>query len=214
MNRALIFLLLLALLAAPGTAQDQGTLLTPGGAGEAQWKPLIDALAAKGTVVGLFTERRFFPFRSQPMVLKGVLRISPERGLSLQYTQPEESVLVADAAGLLLRDRDGGTRVLPSGDRETGAIGSLLPIMRFDLPALYPRFVIRARRTGGDWSFEFTPREPAGASALGTIAVAGADSEVRHLEFRRSASQRVEIDVSDTRTGAPFSAADLRQFFR
>lgn len=213
MNRARAFIILLALLAAPGGAQEPGALLTPGGAGETLWKPLTDALAAKGTVVGLFTERRFFPFRREPMILKGVLRISPERGLSLQYTQPDESVLVADASGILLKDRS-GTRELPSGDRETGAIGSLLPIMRFDLPALYPRFVIRASRSGADWSFEFTPRDPAGASALGTISVAGSDSEVRHLEFRRSSSQRVEIDVSDTRTGAPFSPADLVRFFR
>ena len=202
-----------AVLASAHAAQDQGALLSPG-AGEAEWRPLIDSLASKETVRASFTERRFFPFRREPMLLKGVLRISPERGLSLEYTNPEESVLVADAAGLLLRDRDGRTREMPSGSRETGAIASLLPIMRFDFAALYPRFFIRGYRSGADWRFEFTPRDPEAARALGAITVAGAGKEVLHLEFRRSSSQRVEIEVGETRTGEPFSPADLKRFFR
>ena len=152
-----------------------------------------------------FTERRFFPFRREPMVLKGVLRISPDRGLSLQYTDPEASVLIADPSGLFLRTSDGRTRELPSGSRETGAIASLLPIMRFDLAALYPRFAIRARRTGPDWVFEFTPHDSDVAGSLGTISVGGTGSDVRHLEFKRSSSQRIEIEVGETRTGVLLS---------
>jgi hypothetical protein len=202
-----------ALLAAASGAEDQGAPLTPG-AGEAQWRPLIDSLASKGTVVAAFTERRFFPFRREPMTLKGVLRISPERGLSLQYTEPEKNVLIADAAGLLLKDRNGRARAMPAGSRETGAIASLLPIMRFDLAALYPLFVIHAQRSGPGWRFEFTPRDPGVTGALGEIAIGGAGSDVRQIEFKRSPSQRVEIEVGETLTGSPFSAADLREFFR
>jgi len=100
------------------------------------------------------------------------------------------------------------------GSREAGAIASLLPIMRFDMPALMPRFVVRALRTGEGWQFEFTPADPAASGALGTITVAGAGTDVRHLEFRRSASQRVEIDVGETRAGVAFTASEQAQFFR
>jgi hypothetical protein len=212
MNPARAIAVSLALLAAAHGAQDPGTTLAAGSEGE--WKPLIDSLAAKGTVVAPFTEHRFFPFRREPMLLKGVLRISPERGLSLQYTGPDESVLIADSAGLLVKDREGRTREMPSGSRETGAIAALLPIMRFDLGALYPRFVVRAFRSGPDWTFEFTPRDPDVARSLGAISIGGAGSDVRHLEFKRSPSQRVEIEVGDTLTGTPFSPAELKQFFR
>jgi hypothetical protein len=209
--RAIVFPL--ALLAAAQGAPDPGALLSPGAA-EAQWRPLIDSLAAKGDVLAPFMEHRFFPFRRDSVLLKGVLRISLKRGLSLQYTDPEPSVLIADSTGLLLRDREGHSRELPSGSRETGAIASLLPIMRFDLPALYPRFVIRARRSGPGWKFAFTPRDPEIARSLGEITVEGAGSDVRRLEFRRSAFQRIEIDVGDARSGAQFTPAELAQFFR
>jgi hypothetical protein len=196
-------------LGAPGT----GDILTPEGAA-GEWRPLIGALASKGPMQATFTEYRYFPFRREPMVLKGVLRISPERGVSLQYTDPEPSILIADPTGLILRDRSGHSREISAASREGGAIASLLPIMRFDLPALFPRFIIRAQRTDAGWQFEFTPRDPEAARSLGSITLSGTDTEVRHLEFRRSASQRVEIDVDQTRPGTVFTPAEQAKFFR
>jgi hypothetical protein len=198
-----------AALAAPST----GDLLTPESAA-GEWRPLIAALASKGPMEATFTEHRFFPFRHEPMVLKGVLRTSPERGVSLQYTDPEPNVLIADPRGLILRDRSGRSREISAASREGGAIASLLPIMRFDLPALFPRFVIVAQRTDAGWQFQFTPRDTEAASSLGSITLAGSGTEVRHLEFKRSASQRVEIDVGETRPGTVFTPAEQAQFFR
>jgi hypothetical protein len=209
--RPLLAALAVAWAACAAPAQD--ALLSASDVG-GDWKPLLGALAAKGPIQASFTERRHFPFRHEPLVLKGVLRISPERGLSLQYTDPEASVLVADASGLVLRDGKGRSREMPSGSREGGAIASLLPIMRFDLPALFPQFVIHARRAGDGWTFEFTPRDREVADSLGSITVSGTGTDVRHLEFRRSASQRVEIDVVDTRAGVAFTPAELARFFR
>jgi hypothetical protein len=203
----------LALACTAHGAPDAAEVLAPGDL-RGDWKPLVAALAAKGPIEASFTERRYFPFRHEPTILKGVLRISPERGLSLQYTDPEPSVLIADAAGLVQRDGRGRSRELASGSREAGAVASLLPIMRFDLQALAPRFVIRGRRTDAGWEFEFTPSDPDAAGSLGVISVLGAGTDVTHLRFRRSASQRVEIDVGGTRTGVVFTAAELAQFFR
>jgi hypothetical protein len=202
-----------ALASAAWGAPEAGLAVLP--AGEAgPWTPVIGALAAKGPIQASFTERRYFPFRREPTVLKGILRISPAHGLSLQYTSPEAGVMIADSAGLVIRDRAGRSRELAAGSREGGAVASLLPVMSFDLPALYPRFAIRFRQTGGDWQFEFTPKDPGAAKSLGTIMVAGSGSEVRHLEFRRSATQRIEIDVGKTRSGAAFTPAEVATYFR
>jgi hypothetical protein len=203
----------LALAAAARGAPAQGEVLAPGGL-PGEWGPLVAALASKGSIEAPFTERRYFPFRREPTVLHGVLRTSQGRGLSLQYTDPEPSVIIADAAGLVLRDAEGRSRGMAPGSREAGAVASLLPIMRFDLPALFPLFTIRAFRIGEDWRFEFTPRDPGAAGSLGTVTVVGAGTDVRQLEFRRSDSQRVEIEVGSTRSGVVFTPADLARFFR
>ncbi len=203
----------LALGTAGRAAPGDGDLLTPESAA-GEWRPLIAALASKGPMQATFTEHRYFPFRREPMVLKGVLRTSPERGVSLQYTEPEANVLIADPRGLILRDGNGRSREISAASREGGAIASLLPIMRFDLPALFPRFVIVAQRTDAGWHFQFTPRDAEAARSLGSITLAGSGTEVRHLEFKRSESQRVEIDVDGTRPGTVFTPAEQAQFFR
>jgi hypothetical protein len=205
----LLFLFAAALLRAAGP----GLPLTPESAA-GEWKPLLTALATKGAIQGSFTERRYFPFRHDPTILTGTLRVSPDRGLSLQYVQPEASTLIADSSGILLRDAAGHDSPMPSDSHQAGAISSLLPIMRFDLAALFPKFDIMAQRTGPDWRFEFTSKDPQAASALGVITVVGTGEDVRHLEFKRSEHQRIEIEVEGTRSGVVFTASELRQFFR
>jgi hypothetical protein len=194
-------------------ADDTGVLLGPG-SDLGALKPVVTALAAQGGVRATFTERRFFPFKREATVLKGVLRISPQRGMSLQYTEPEDRVMVADDAGLILRDGAGHERKMPPGSREAGAVASLLPIMRFDLPELLPAFDIRARGNSAGWTFEFTPRGPGATQGLGSILVGGSGSTVTRLEFKRSATQRVEIEVGTTETGVTFAPDELRRFFR
>ena len=68
------------LLAAAARGADSGDVLAPGALG-ASWTPLVAALAAKAPVEASFTEFRHFPFRTKPMVLKGVLRIFAREGL-------------------------------------------------------------------------------------------------------------------------------------
>ncbi len=213
MSRCRLVALSWILLSVARGAADPGEELTPAG-GEGAWKPLVATLASKGTVVADFTEKRYFPFHRGPTTLKGVLRIAPGKGLSLQYTQPEPSVLIADADGLLLKDKEGREQGMPAGSRESGAIASLLPIMRFDLPALYPRFVIHAHHTDSGWRFDFTPRDPDVARSLGDISIGGSGTDVNHIEFKHSASTRVEIEVGAAQSGGALSPAELKAFFR
>jgi hypothetical protein len=210
--RSAVLVALLSLVA-PSLRSDPLPLLTPAAAA-GEWGPLVGALASKGALQAGFTERRYFPFRNRPTILHGILRISPDRGLSLQYTEPEASTLIADRAGLAVRDAAGRTSVVPADSREAGAIASMLPIMQFNLDALFPRFEIRAARTSLGWRFEFTPRDPVAAGTLGTITVDGTAEDVTHLEFRHSERQRVEIDVEDPRSGLTFTPAELAASFR
>src|SRR6185503_18937999 len=81
------------------------------------WRQLFDKLAPNKTRQSTFEERRFFPFRKQPIVLQGEIRIVPRRGLSLRYLQPEGRVLIIDEQGLLMRDNDGREQSPPSDSR-------------------------------------------------------------------------------------------------
>ncbi len=212
--KTIILLLTVATLGSTlGVAQDPGLALT-GGLGDGPLGALIATIGNKGPIRASFTERRFFPIRKEPTVLSGIIRISQERGLSLAYTRPEPLILIADPWGLIMRDARGRDRQVPVGSREAGAIGSLLPIMGFDLSALAAHFDIRALGGPQDWRLEFRPKDPGAPNPLGTIIVDGAFTEVTRIEFRRSSNQRIEIEVHDTQTGVVFTPEEVRRYFR
>ena len=189
---------------------DGGIPLT-GLSGDGPWGALVDSLGQKGPIQAAFTERRYFPIRKEPTVLHGVIRISPEHGLSLGYTSPEVLTLIADSKGLIMRDARGRDRAVPLAVSQAGAIASLLPVMQFDVKDLAQKFEINAFGNPFDWRMDFRPRQ---AGPLGTIVVWGRGTVVDRIEFRRSATQRIEIEVGDTRTGVEFTADELRRYFR
>jgi hypothetical protein len=213
--KRLLWILLCAVLPLRG-AEPPGAprpLIVPG-QNDAAWRPLFAALAGQGAVYATFTERRWFPFRRVPVVLKGEMRLSPARGLSLRYQEPEERLVIADDQGMLLRDARGRTRAVPADARAQASSAALLPVMRFDFAALARTFELHAARDGGAWRLDFVPRDPEQARLLGRIVVTGEDEAVRRLEFRHSAKQRVEILIGETHTGVAFSAGDEKRFFR
>ena len=181
---------------------------------DAGWRDLFATLAGHGAVASTFTERRWFSVRKEPVVLRGELRHSPERGLSLRYTEPEEQLMIIDVQGILLRNAAGRSRALKSDPRAPQVDALLLPVLRFDLAALERTFEIRGTRDGARWRLDFTPRTPELARALGQLAVWGEGATVRQLEFSRGPKQRVEVAIETTQTGVTFSADELKRFFR
>lgn len=212
----LLLFAVLALLPARATAESivaPANLLVPGRI-SAAWRPLLDALAAKGTIYALFEEDRYFPFKKTPVVLRGEIRLSPRRGLSLHYTYPGERTLIVDARGALLRDETGRDHELPADARAQAAMRALLEVLRFNLPALAPSFDLYGVRADGGWKFVFEPRAGEMAGVLSRLEVTGAGDEVRTIEMRRSALTRVEILIRDAQAHAAFTPAETAKFFR
>ncbi len=211
------FLALLALLAPAARADEWPTEPGPAlvdGQNDADWRPLFAALAAQGNVFSAITEHRWFPFKKTPVVLLGEMRLDATRGLSLRYTHPEERLMAIDTRGILLRDAHGRTRELASDPQTPTANAALLPILRFDLAALTATFDIHAARAGESWRLDFVPRDPALTRQLGRLIVRGSGQTVSQLEFRRSAMQRVEVFIGETRRGVAFTDDELARFFR
>ena len=184
------------------------------GENDAAWTPLFAALAGQGGVHSTFTENRWFSVKKTPVVLHGELRHSDERGLSLHYMQPEEQLLVVDDKGLLMRNAQGRTRTMAADPRAPRIDAALLPVLRFDMPALLKLFTLRVARDGDDWRLDFVPRTPELARHLSTLTVEGTGERVSRLEFRRSAKQRVEVLIGETQTGVAFTAEEEKRFFR
>lgn len=213
MKRLLILLMLAGGPLPAVEPPEPGPLIVPGETDEA-WRPLFARMAAKGAVWSIFTEHRWFPFRKIPVVLRGELRFSPARGVCLGYLEPEPRMIVVDAKGVLMRDARGRSREAPANRSAPTANTILLPIMTLDFGTLARTFELHAARDGAAWRLDLVPRDPELLRTLGRVLVAGEDEQVRRLEFRRSAMQRVEILITETKTGVQFTAEEEKRYFR
>ena len=177
------------------------------------WRDVLAGLDQRVTVDAPFEEHRWFPFRKKPVVLKGDVRIDAAQGLSLHYREPQESVVIIDGQGMLLR-RGGHDTTPPADARASATNAVLLHILRFDFASLAASFELYGRRAERAWTLALVPRADELRRTLGAIIVSGEADLVRRIELRHSAAQRVEIFVGDPRPPAPFTAEELRRFFR
>ncbi len=196
----------------PGLVSAETRLDDP--QGDAAWRLLFERLSAPKTRQSRFEERRFFPFRREPTVLQGEIRMVPELGLSLRYLQPEERLIIVDGKGVLLRDGAGRERAAPDDGRARAATSAMVHVLRFDLPALQREFAVHGRREGELWSLAFVSRDAAFANLLGVLVVSGEKLELRKIEMIKSANQRIEIAIRETTEGVLFTGDTLRRFFR
>jgi len=177
------------------------------------WCDLTVAFATQADTAATFVERRIFPFRKEPVELAGVVRVSAERGLSLHYTAPEARTVILDDRGMLIRG-PAGEQPAPADPRAAAAHETMRRIVRFDLSGLEADFDIHGQRDGPGWKLALLPRTAAARQGIGRITVNGERATIRRIELRRSARQVVEILIAPPRPGAPFTAEEMKAYFR
>jgi hypothetical protein len=195
---------------APATAAPVFEKVDPTAPG---WAELLAAFAGRRDSLAQFIERRHFPFRKQPVELTGVVRVSKQHGLSLQYVAPEARIVIFDARGVVLRDAR-GDRSPPADPRAAAANSALANVLRFDFPALEKDFSIAGRRDGARWHLLFSPRTDAIRRTVGEIRVAGEGPHVTAIELRRTERQFIEIAMHGNESRDAFSAEELARYFR
>lgn len=178
-----------------------------------EWRELTAQFARRPDQVADFEEQRFFPFRKEPIVVKGEVRVSPQRGLSLHYTAPDERIIIIDDRGMLLREPK-GKESPPPDPRATLANEALRHILRFDFAALAPNFELFGQRERVAWSLALVPRTATVRRAIGNIFVQGEGDFVRRIELHKSAKQHIDIVMAPPRPAAAFTAEEIQRYFR
>jgi hypothetical protein len=178
------------------------------------WRSLLSRLANGGARAAPFEERRYFPFRRLPVLLSGEIRLSPGRGLSLDYISPEPRIVIADSLGLVVRDPRGAGFTAASGGREQAATALLLDIVRFDVQELGKKFAFFGRRVGEDWELSLMSRDPGLSAGLSSISLSGRGASLSRIDLIVSPRQHVEILIGPSAGGVRFSGDELARYFR
>lgn len=178
------------------------------------WHGLAARLGAVPDGLAEFAEERTFHFRSRPVLLAGVARVSARHGLSLEYTQPEPRIVIVDRQGVLFREQ-GADRPAPADPRARVMNDAMLHVLRFDLARLAEDFDLRGRQDASTWQLVLRPRAPEGQRAVAQIDAEGDHNAVRRLVLRRADRQTIDIRIQPARAlPAGFPAEEVRRYFR
>ena len=188
--------------------------MIPNPAADPAWKDLLARLATTGDRFCQFEERRYFRFRTSPVILSGELRLAPGLGLSLRYLRPEARELIIDQKGMLIREADGRGRTALAEGNLPGPASALLPIMEFNLGQLLRSFELRGRREGAAWSLVLVPRDAELARRLKEVRMSGEGTRLREIDMDFPGSQRIEILLLSIRENVAFTRDDLARYFR
>jgi glycosyltransferase involved in cell wall biosynthesis len=207
----LLAVLVLALCLPAGGATDEPSeaLVVPT---SPEWRELSEAFGASPGATAHFTERRFFPFKRDPVVLQGEVRVSGARGLSLDYMAGQQTVIL-DSQGMLVRT-PAGDSVPPADPRADGANRALLNVLRMDFAALEGDFETHGRRTGAEWAIALLPRADSLRHAVSRIVASGVGATIRRIEIDRGGRPAVEIAIDPPLAQSGFTQDELKRWFR
>jgi len=213
---SLAALLLVGTVLAHGAGAEPDPLVNPShlvAAAAPAWADLRTGFAHHPDTTADFTERRFFPFKREPVLLTGEVRVSATRGLSLRYLTPDQHTLIVDGQGLVDRTAEGEKKA-PADPAAAMMNAVLLNLTRFDLPALAADFDLYGQRDDPAWTLVLVPRQDPLRSHLSRITAAGEGLTIRRIEIRRTATEAVEIIIAPPRWPAAFTADELTRYFR
>lgn len=209
-------LALLLLVVSTGRARETNELVNPEHrltSAATEWSDLVEAFARHPDATADFTERRFFPFKRDPVEAEGEVRASVTHGLSLHYTAPARYKIILDEQGLLMRAATGEMAV-PADPRAAASLATLRHIVRLDLAALETDFELYGRREDAHWALVLVPRTEIARRHVGRVTVAGEAATISRIEIRRSPRLAVEINIAPPRPAAAFTPEELKDYFR
>ena len=178
-----------------------------------EWSGLIEVFSHQPDTLADFTELRYFPFKKDAVELKGEVRVSTVRGLSLRYTVPEERTVILDENGILMRAA-AGEKAPPVDPRATATNDALLHILRFDFVALEKDFELYGRQDGKLWTLALVPKTAALRRSIGRITVTGDQAAISRIELRHSAKQAIVILIEPPKPAVAFTVEELKRYYR
>lgn len=211
MNKSLAALCAFVVCAAPvfaGEAPIDPAKPTP------EWSRVFDGLSVRRNIRSEFTELRHSGFRSKPVEVKGVMRFSPEHGVSIEHTDGVDVTVTLITEKGLFRREDGRFDPVDHDVPAVRAPRMLYPVFNFDRKSVAAGFTAEGGLgEGGAWTMTLRPRDPDVAGAVARVELAGAGDRIGRIVIVRDERTRIEILIRTTEFPEKFEAPELAAYF-
>jgi hypothetical protein len=175
---------------------------------------LMRGFAESGTVRARFRETRHLKLLAQPIASQGSLYFAPPDRLARLTLAPAPSSVVVQGGKLALRD-DQGHRLLDLDRNEIARdlVGTLITVLRGDLPALRERYSLRYSSKQDRWTLDLEPRSRQVRRLLDQMRLSGRGADLSMIERFEAGGDTTVTEFYDVETGVEFDAALFERIF-
>jgi hypothetical protein len=179
-----------------------------------EWNRVFDGLSARRNIRSEFTELRHSGFRSKPVPVKGVMRFSPEHGVSIEHTDGVDVTVTLITAKGLFRREDGRFDPVVHDVPAARAPRLLYPVFNFDRKSVAANFTAEGELRGGDaWTMTLRPRDPDVAGTVTRVELAGTGDRIGRIVIVRDERTRIEIIIRTSEFPEKFEAPEVSAYF-
>ena len=173
---------------------------TAGTAAEFNLAELMREFAELPSATARFTETRNMSVLQSPLTLSGQLAYARPSRLERHVLAPydEKTVISGDRVTIENRSRNiSRTFSLGSAPAAYALVESLRATLAGDLAGLQRHYSVELKGRRDDWTLALTPREPAVASLVSSVTIAGAQARVLRFEVREANGDSSTMTISD-----------------
>lgn len=179
------------------------------------WQVRLQGLQDKERLEVEFEEARYFAFRREPKVYRGVFRRAASGSISLAYKEPELLVLHVEKDSITVRKGDGGyVRELPESRADKAGLEIFRSVLGLDLSVLSEQYHLFGGLEGRGWILECRVKEgiePAPKYSL--LRLQGSYGQLHEIELQEDPRRRVEIKLGPPEYPESFSPELMEKFF-
>lgn len=163
----------------------------------------------------VFRELRSSPFRKTSVELEGVIRVSQESGMSIEYPA-KKSLILIDRLGVLMRkySDDGEMKEKAIGLKDSHTISLLQALIDFNANQINSLFQAEWQAADEDgWSILLYPRQGEDHK-LERVSLLGTGKTMKQIDIDFGGNKSLSIFPLEEMTRDAFSAQERIQYFR
>ena len=179
------------------------------------WQDLFINLRGRPPLRANFSEERILPFRRDPIVLNGILRLDTNRGLSLHYPEAKGSpTTVIDSMGMATRSNETDWQVLPDRRSIRPAHAAIAALLSLDFERLSEDFELIGEMDQAVWSVQLSPKPGADTGRLTALSISGTPVGVTELRIGLGGNRGIFIKLFSEESVPAFGPEEYARFFR
>ncbi len=179
------------------------------------WKVLIDDLRTNRPLRADFAETRTLPFRRDPVLLSGTLRLDDEGALSLHYPEAEDSlVIVIDRDGMAMRSNADPWRSLPNRRSVRAVHNAIAALLSLEFERLGDDFNLNGVWADEAWSMQLMAKPGANTGRLKELSVQGTRYWVTRIQVELGGEKGILIEIFNQEVVSRFGPDEYEQYFR